>query len=114
MQRRECAQGAGMIEETCLEIGELAERHEVERERRYARRNKIRFIDELLNEFELLNLADEGEIPRELTGRAYRFVEEEEHPISRRPLREIRITEWMDALYDVQDTLMLSIEDDID
>ena len=50
----------------------------------------------------------------ELTGRAWRFVEEEEHPISRRPLQEIRITEWMDALYDVQDTLMLSVEDDID
>ena len=53
-------------------------------------------------------------VPRELTGKAYRLVAEEEHPIVRRPLREVPIADWMDALYDLQDTLMLTVEDDID
>jgi hypothetical protein len=103
-----------MIQETCLEIDELAERHETERLQRYARRNRIREIDELLNEFELLNLAEEGEVPQDLTGRVWQFIEGESHPIARRPVQDVRITEWMDALYDVQDTLMLSVDDDID
>ena len=104
----------GLIEETCLQIDELAVRHEADRLQRHARRNRIRYIDELLNEFEMLNLADELDIPGDLRGRVRRLVAEEDHPVSRRPLGEVRITDWMDALYDVQDTLMLTIEDDID
>ena len=42
-----------MIQETCLEIEVLSERHERERLERYARRTKIQEIDELLNEFEM-------------------------------------------------------------
>jgi hypothetical protein len=103
-----------MIDRTVLQIERLNEHHEREREHRYARRNRIRYIDELLNEFELLNLADEPDVPRELTGKAYQLVAEEEHPILRRPLREVPIADWMDALYDLQDTLMLTVEDDID
>ena len=103
-----------MIKETCLEIGQLAERHESERVARYARRNKIREIDEMLNEFEMLNLADEGMIPVDLKGRVQRFVSGEAHPIAERPEEDVRIVEWMDALYDVQDTLMLTVDDDLD
>jgi len=103
-----------MIEETCLEIGVLAERHESERLARYARRNRIRYIDELLNEFEMLNLADEGAVPGDLRGRVSRLVFEEEHPLRHRPVEEVRITEWMDALYDVQDSLMLGSDDDVE
>src|SRR5258708_5075225 len=100
-----------MIQETCFEITELEVRWQAERESRYARRNKIRYVDELLNEFEMLNLADEGEIPIELRGRVKRFVDAEEHPLALRPSREVPIAEWMEALYDVQDTLMLTVED---
>jgi hypothetical protein len=103
-----------MIEETCLEISQLYERWESEKEQRYARRNKIRYIDQILNEFEMLNLAEEPEIPGELMGRVKRFVDQEEHPISRRSLREVLIADWMEALYDIQDGLMLTVEDDID
>ena len=103
-----------MIEETCLEITQLYERWQSEKEQRYARRNKIRYIDQMLNEFELLNLAEEPVVPVELMGRVKRFVDLEEHPICRRPLREVLIADWMEALYDIQDGLMLTVEDDID
>ena len=103
-----------MIEETCLEISQLYERWQAEKEQRYARRNKIRYVDQMLNEFELLNLAEEPLIPIELMGRVKRFVAEEEHPVSRRAIQEVPIADWMEALYDIQDGLMLTVEDDID
>lgn len=104
----------GVIESTCQRIDQLEEQHDAERRQRYARRNRIRFIDDLLNEFELLNLAEEHDIPVDLTGRAHRVVVEEMHPISSRSPVELRIADWMEALYDVQDTLMLPVDDDID
>jgi hypothetical protein len=103
-----------MIQETCLEIEVLSERHERERQQRYARRNRIQQIDELLNEFEMLNLAEENSVPRDLRLRAYRIVAGEAHSVAGRPVDEVRIVEWMDALYDVQDSLMLTVEDDIE
>ena len=52
-----------MIQETCVEIGELEARWTSLREARNARRQKIRYIDELIDAFEKLNLADEVEVP---------------------------------------------------
>ena len=101
-----------MIRETCLQIDTLAERHEKARQARYARRNRIHLIDELLNEFELLNLAEEPVIPGDLQSKVRRLVVEERHPVSQRPIAEMRILDWMDALYDVQDTLMLNDVDE--
>ena len=103
-----------MIEETCLKIEQLEERWVVEREQRYARRNKIRYIDELLNEFEMLNLADEVEIPEDLYRRVSTVVITERHPMVDQVEGEIPIANWMEALYDIQDTLMIPVEDDID
>lgn len=103
-----------MIQETCVQIDELKVRHEAERLARTARRNKIHFIDELLNEFELLNLAEEPQIPLHLRVRVSRLMREERHPLAHRPMEEIRIVEWMDALYDVQDTLMVPLDDELD
>jgi hypothetical protein len=103
-----------MIQETCLEIEVLSERHERERLERYARRHKIQQIDELLNEFEMLNLADEVAVPSTLRARAARIVVAEQHALALRPPEEVRIVEWMDALYDIQDSLMLTVEDDIE
>jgi hypothetical protein len=100
--------GVSMIQETCTEIGAL-ERHWVaEKRARTARRDRIHAIDQLIEEFEKLNLADEAEIPVELSGRAHRLVLAERHPIARRTPNEVDVAEWMDALYDVQDTLMFS------
>jgi len=100
------------IEETCVAITRLEHKWEVEKTQRYARRNKIRYIDRLLNELEQLNIADEAEIPGELRGLCKEFVDGEAHPLAQRAAAEVPIAEWMDALYDVQDSLMFAMEDD--
>jgi hypothetical protein len=97
-----------------MTISELEERAAADRQLRYARRNKIRYIDELINEFEMLNLAEEPEVPRELEVRVVRLIRTESHPLATKANEEVRIADWMEALYDVQDTLMLPFDDDID
>ena len=103
-----------MIKETCLQIVDIEQRLASEQISRTARRRRIQSIDELLNEFELLNLAEEMEIPIELEGKVRAFVASESHPVAARPNTEISITDWMEALYDVQDTLMVPFEDDFE
>jgi hypothetical protein len=103
-----------MIQETCVEIGELEARWTSLREARNARRQKIRYIDELIDQFEKLNLADEVEVPYELVGRAIALVSNDDHLIAGRSPDQLVISEWMDALYDVQDSLMFTAEDDSD
>ena len=103
-----------MIQETCVEIGELEARWTSLREARNARRQKIRYIDELIDQFEKLNLADEVEVPYELVGRAVALVSDDAHLIAGRSPDELMISEWMDALYEVQDGLMFTAEDDSD
>ncbi len=102
-----------MIQETCVEIDELEARWTSLREARNARRQKIRYIDELIDAFEKLNLADEVEVPYELVGRAVALVSEDRLIAGRVP-DELQISEWMDALYEVQDSLMFTAEDDSD
>ena len=102
-----------MIQETCVEIGELEARWTSVREARNARRQKIRYIDELIDAFEKLNLADEVEVPYELVGRAVALVPSDVLHPGRSP-GELMISEWMDALYEVQDSLMFTAEDDSD
>jgi hypothetical protein len=102
-----------MIQETCVEIGELEARWTSLREARNARRQKIRYIDELIDAFEKLNLADEVEVPFELVGRAVALVPSDVLDPGRAP-GELMISEWMDALYEVQDSLMFTAEDDSD
>lgn len=103
-----------MIQETCVAIKDLEHRAVMDRESRYARRNKIRHIDDLINEFEMLNLAEEVDVPTDLRFRVTRLIRSEAHPLAERPTTEIAIGDWMEALYDVQDTLMLPFEDDLD
>ena len=103
-----------MIQETCVEIGELEARWTSLREARNARRQKIRYIDELIDAFEKLNLADEVEVPYELVGRAVALVGTNAQVVAGRAPSELVISEWMDALYDVQDGLMFASEDDSD
>ena len=102
-----------MIQETCVEIGELEARWTSLREARNARRQKIRYIDELIDAFEKLNLADEVEVPFELVGRAVALVPNHVLVAGRSP-GELMISEWMDAPYEVQDSLMFTAEDDSD
>jgi len=103
-----------LIQDTCLTISDLEIRAQADKDARYARRNKIRALDRLIDEFEMLNLAEEVDIPGELKHRASRVIGSASHPLVRRPVDEIPIADWMEALYDLQDTLMLPGEDDVD
>jgi len=103
-----------MIQETCRQIGELEVRWSNEREERYARRDKLRRIDDMINQFELLNLAEEPIVPMDLTATVANLLRAEGHPVCRRPIQGVSILDWMDALYDVQDTLMIEVDDGID
>jgi hypothetical protein len=99
-----------MIQETSVQISALRERWHVEREMRYARRNRIRHIDRLLDELEMLNIAEETQLPAELAVRVQQLAAEMEHPIGERPPEDLTIAESMDALYDLQDGLMLTLD----
>jgi hypothetical protein len=103
-----------MIQETCTRIEELEDYWTTEIRARHARRNKIRDIDDMLNQFEMLNLADEQVIPPELRHRVAAFISAEDHPVAERTPGEVAIADWMEALYDVQDGLMIRFPDDID
>ncbi|MGH7609472.1 MAG: hypothetical protein ACREOD_05970 [Candidatus Dormibacteria bacterium] len=100
------------IAETSHEISKLYEADHVERRERNARRNKILYIDRLLNELEQLNIAEELVVPLGLRNQGRRFLLKEGHPLGRRRAEEVSIAEWMDALYDVQDGLMFTIGDE--
>jgi hypothetical protein len=100
-----------VIEETCLEIGELQEHWLAEKRVRTARREKIHRIDELIEEFEKLNLAEEAEVPFELRGRAITLINAEANGGPSRVAECVAVSDWMDALYDAQDTLMFASDD---
>ena len=100
-----------MIQETSAEIEELEQRWVRVRRARDARRQRLRSIDELINEFEKLNLADEREVPTELRGRVLAVIGSRGQTLTRRTQDTVAISEWMDALYDVQDGLMFGAED---
>ncbi|MHB8717631.1 MAG: hypothetical protein ACYDAC_01900 [Candidatus Dormibacteria bacterium] len=103
-----------MIQETCTRIGELETFWSAEIRNRHARRDSMKEIDDLLNQFEMLNLADEVEIPGDLRRRVATLVAAEHHPLAALAPETVAIPEWMDALYDLQDRLMVRYEDDID
>jgi hypothetical protein len=100
-----------MIGETSLEIGDSYKRWQVELESRYARRNKVHYIDELLNQLELLNLAEAGVMPDELRVQVRELLNGSEHQLCAKRPKELTIGECMEALYDIQDTLLLGGEE---
>ena len=103
-----------MIQETCTRIDELQDYWSAEIRVRHARRNKIREIDEMLNQFEMLNLADEQVIPGDLRARVESFIRNEHHPLAQGSTASVSIQDWMETLYDLQDGLMVRFPDDID
>ena len=62
------------ISDTSHEISKLYESDHLERKERNARRNKILFIDRLLNELEQLNIAEEVVVPLPLRNQCRRFL----------------------------------------
>ncbi|MHB8554756.1 MAG: hypothetical protein ACYDCB_03725 [Candidatus Dormibacteria bacterium] len=100
------------IAETSREISKLYEVDHLSRRDRSARRNKILFIDRLLNELEQLNIAEEVTVPTSLRTQCRKLLGREGHPLGRGRSEGVSIAEWMDALYDVQDGLMFTIGDE--
>lgn len=99
-----------MINETSLEISEQYRQWQAVMDNRYARRNKIRYIDHLLNELELLNLSEAPAMTAKLGREVRELLESSEHPAANR--QRLTIAESMEALYEIQDTLLLGSEED--
>jgi hypothetical protein len=100
-----------MIHETSLEIGDLYKRWQVELESRHARRNKVHYIDQLLNALELLNLAEATTMPDSLRAQVKELLDTSEHSSYAKAGQELTIARSMEALYDIQDTLLLGGEE---
>lgn len=96
-----------MINETSVQISHQYKRWQVELESRHARRNKVRYIDRLLDRLELLNLAESPALPPAFRREVRHFLLDCEHRFGMRPERDLTIPDCMEALYDIQDTLLL-------
>jgi hypothetical protein len=102
-----------MIRRANIAIERMSERERRLRELKYARRNKMRHIDRLLNELEMLNLADQRVMPRALSVAVDQVLDDadvEDIVDQRKP---DSVIEAMDLLYEIQDSLMFNqIEDE--
>ena len=102
-----------LIEEASAAIEQLGERDRRAREFKYARRNRMRYIDKLLNELEMLNLADRSATPAPLKLAVDQLIEESDLEDSDPPRSTANVIQAMDILYDIQDSLMFTqIEDE--
>jgi hypothetical protein len=101
-----------MINETSVEISHQYKRWQVELESRHARRNKVRYIDHLLNQLELLNLAESPALLPPFRNDVRLFLADCEHELALRPEKDLTIPDCMEALYDIQDTLLLGGDDE--
>jgi hypothetical protein len=97
-----------LFDQTSLAVGDLTTQDHDARRVRYARRHRIRLIDQVINEFELLNLAGVSVIPGELSRRAHGFISGDAASARVMPSdRVVPIADWVSALFEVQDALML-------
>jgi hypothetical protein len=103
------AQGReALFDQTSLTVGDLKTQDHDARRIRYARRRRIQLIDQVINEFELLNLAGVSVVPGELTRRASGFISGDAAGARVMPDdRAVPIAAWVSALFEVQDALML-------
>jgi hypothetical protein len=101
-----------MINETSVQISHQYKRWQVELESRHARRNRVRYIDRLLNQLELLNLAESPALPPPFRREVRHFLLDCEHSLGMRSERDLAIPDCMEALYDIQDTLLLGGDDE--
>src|SRR5437773_6527297 len=96
-----------MIERANVAIERMSERERRLREEKYARRNKMRYIDRLLNELEMLNLAEQREVPTQLAVAVDRLVQETDVEAKNPEVERLgTVTAAMDVLYEIQDCLM--------
>jgi hypothetical protein len=73
----------------------------------------MRYIDQLLNELEMLNLADQAKMPDRLSVAFDQLVVETRAAEIRGARSVVTVPDAMDVLYDIQDSLMFNqIEDE--
>jgi hypothetical protein len=102
-----------MLEDACVEIEVLTEKDRQERAVKYARRNRMRYIDQLLNELEMLNLADQSRMPSRLSTAVDELIVETKAAETRGARAVATVPDAMDVLYEIQDSLMFNqIEDE--
>ena len=98
-----------MIEQANAAIEFSTERDRRDMRLKYARRGRMKLIDQLLNELEMLNLAEAEAMPRPLSNAVDQVIAESEEP--ERTAQSI--IEAMDVLYDIQESIMFTqIEDE--
>ena len=98
-----------MIEQANEAIQTSTERDLRDMRLKYARRKRMHRIDLLLNELELLNLAEAQSMPRPLLQAVDQVIAESEEP----ERNAGSILEAMDVLYDIQESIMFTqIEDE--
>ena len=98
-----------MIEQASEAIETTTERDRRDQLLKYARRRKMRRIDQLLNELEMLNLAEAQTMPEPLSDAVELVIAESEDP----ERTAVSVLEAMDVLYDIQDSIMFTqIEDE--
>src|SRR4030081_3400295 len=93
-----------MLEDACVEIEVLTEKDRQERAQKYARRNRMRYIDQLLNELEMLNLADQAKMPDRLSVRVDQLIEETRAAEIRGARSVATVPDAMDVRSAIQDS----------
>ena len=102
-----------MIQDANSAIENVRERDRRISESKYWRRNTMRYIDQLLNELEMLNLADQRQMPPVLSVAINKVIEESPEVTVLAQTKPASVMEAMDALYEIQDSLMYNqIEDE--
>ncbi|MHB8571450.1 MAG: hypothetical protein ACYDAY_00620 [Candidatus Dormibacteria bacterium] len=101
-----------MIQEACLEITNLADQWELEREAKYGRRIRMRYIDQLLNRLEQLNLKDQREMPDYLHDRVVQLMDQTNLAKELRSRAVDNVPAAMEMLYEMQDSLMFNPYDE--
>lgn len=98
-----------MIEQANVAIETSTEQDRRDMRLKYARRKRMHRIDQLLNELELLNLAEAETMPQPLLLAVDQVIAESEEP----ERNAGSILEAMDVLYDIQESIMFTqIEDE--
>ncbi|OLB98585.1 MAG: hypothetical protein AUI15_10325 [Actinobacteria bacterium 13_2_20CM_2_66_6] len=106
-------EGMPMIKQASRAIEHMTARERRIQRAKYARRNKMRYIDKLLNELEMLNLADQRQMPPVLSVAINKVIEESPEVTVLAQAKPASVMEAMDALYEIQDSLMYNqIEDE--
>ena len=93
-----------MIEEASVAIETQVELEKRLQAEKYARRNKMRYIDRLLNELERLNLSDRPFPPPGITSAVKELAADAS--VSGCARCEESVLAAMDCLYEIQDALM--------